>query len=1293
MSGSGPARRCAACLMELALEEGLADAKSSKTRVAEPKTQNLKLRYFGDYELIEEIARGGMGVVYRARQLSLNRPVALKMITAGQFATATSVQRFRTEAEAAGSLDHPHIVPIYEIGEYEGQHYFSMKLFEGGTLAEMSHKAPGEISPKEIALLIATVARAVHYAHQRGILHRDLKPTNILLDEQGEPHVTDFGLAKLLAEDTSLTHTLALLGTPSYMAPEQASGGAKQLTTAADVYSLGAVLYELLTGQPPFRAETAVETLRQVCEEEPIPPSLVWKRGRATAHLSSLTDRKSQIDADLETICLKCLSKDPQKRYGSAEMLAQDLDRWREGKPVLARPVGATERVWRWCRRRPVTAGLLVALQIVFACGLAGIVWQWKRAERNATTATDKLREAYIAQARATRRTDRIGRRYDSLALVSKAASLKPTSAQREDLRNEAIACFALTDLQVVKQWPAPATVSVRAGTGTWRFDSHLRLYARLAERGGVTIRQVAEDFEVAHLPDIGSAVLDVASFSPDSRFLLVSYADRTNRWWEIATRKIVMAIPGCWWAFSSDSRSLALSHPDGSLTVHAVDTWTETQRILPRSRLIPSAKLAGWPNFGFFLDGTRVGGIPMEGDRIEITDLRAGKSVDSFVAPERLLCAACSTDGRSLAAGSEGGRIYIWNIATGDRVDINAQQDLVNAVNFNQAGTLLASVTYGEFRLWDPATGRLIAGGPGDGFQVQFSDDDRYLGYADSQHVSLVEVARHPALRLLGRANQKLSAFSLTFSRDGRLMATADENAVRLWDFTSGNELGVAPVDWPGPISFCPDGRSLITCGQGLYRWPIQSDYSAAGAVRVGPRSRLIAESDLIYFYDLSRNGRMLVATEDRALPSYSPRALLVDLEKPFAAPTALPYSNVLAVAISPDGHFVATGPLEGGGVKVWDVPSRRVVKELPASNRARVAFSPEGQWLATTGEGNCIYQVGTWNLRFKLAVSQDFPDGSGLFAFSPDGKILAIGNPPFNTHLYSMTTGQWVAVLEPPHQAVTAGLAFSPDGMTLAILQRDCVIQLWDLSEIRQQLSVLGLDWEGPPCPPAAAPAVTKPIKLEFIKEPTAVERDAFLARHIPPRPVDAEARLIDLSAYYNAALTESWYDGAEGNDLGELTPGLHELAGVNFDVRGLIQVGRALNDGVESPMAIWGIRVNQTCARLHFLHSAIFATDAFGTPVGSYNVHYADGRSDWVPIATSKDLLDWLSLSQENLANAVVAWTGQNTKSRQTGQTVRLYKMVWNNPFPSVPITRIDFIGSSLQAKPFLVAITAE
>jgi serine/threonine protein kinase/TolB-like protein/Tfp pilus assembly protein PilF len=351
---------CSVCLFKT----GLRPLEEDGDGAQEPSGIQME---FGDYELLQEIGRGGQGVVYRARQKSLNRIVALKVIGLGQWATKAHVKRFRLEAEAAASLEHPCIVPIYEVGERDGACYFSMKFVEGGQLDEVVRRAP--MSIRNAVELIAKVTRTVHYAHEHSILHRDIKPGNILLDTEGEPHLTDFGLARLLETESSITHTLDVLGTPSYMAPEQAVGNNAAVSTATDVYGLGAVLYQLLTGQPPFAGGTTYETIKLLLDTEPRQPRLL----------------NPKIDRDLSTICLKCLDKDPQRRYPSALALAQDLQRWLKHEPIQARRTGISTRARKWVRRNRSIAAL-IALSVALAAGSGWIVWKSEFRHPSVTT-------------------------------------------------------------------------------------------------------------------------------------------------------------------------------------------------------------------------------------------------------------------------------------------------------------------------------------------------------------------------------------------------------------------------------------------------------------------------------------------------------------------------------------------------------------------------------------------------------------------------------------------------------------------------------------------------------------------------------------------------------------------------------------------------------------------------------------------------------------------------------------------------------------------------------------------
>src|SRR5437588_8823441 len=379
-----PKGLCTACVLETALgifPDAVAGLDSSAGSLDELSYDNAKptsgvkeavraatmLGELGDYELLEEVGRGGQGVVFRARQKSLNRTVALKVISLGQWASKTHLKRFRLEAKAAARLEHPGIVPIYEVGERDGSCYFSMKFVEGGQLDEVVRRTPMPI--RQAVELIAKVARTVHYAHEHLILHRDIKPGNILLDAKGEPHLTDFGLARLVESESSVTQTLDVLGTPSYMAPEQAVGNNAAVSSATDVYGLGAVLYQLLTGQPPFAGGATYETIKLLLNTEPRQPRLL----------------NPKIDRDLSTICLKCLEKDPKRRYPSALALAEDLERWLKHEPIQARHTGIVARGRKWVQRNP-TSALLAASLLALAAAAGWIVWKTEFIRQPPTT-------------------------------------------------------------------------------------------------------------------------------------------------------------------------------------------------------------------------------------------------------------------------------------------------------------------------------------------------------------------------------------------------------------------------------------------------------------------------------------------------------------------------------------------------------------------------------------------------------------------------------------------------------------------------------------------------------------------------------------------------------------------------------------------------------------------------------------------------------------------------------------------------------------------------------------------
>jgi hypothetical protein len=427
---------------------------------------------FGDYLLAGEIARGGMGVVYRAKHQRLNRMVALKMILSGRLASDTLVKRFYAEAEAAARLDHSGIVPIYEVGQNGDQHFFAMAFVGGGSLAQRVKSGP--LPAQEAAELSQKVAEAVQYAHEHGIVHRDLKPANILLDHNGQPKVTDFGLAKMTDQASDLSTTGDVMGTPSYMAPEQAAGKVHEVGPLADVYSLGAILYCLLTGRPPLQAATVLETLRQVKEEEPVSPRLL----------------NPSVPLDLDTVCLKCLRKSPTERYGSAKELANDLGRYLHGEPILARPVGRWERAWRWCLRNPLAAGLIAVSAVLVIALVVAVEANTQRRAAEGIADTQKY-FGLVNEVREAAAQPRLGWTWEALQKLKDAARIPTTSRDETALRNLVLRCEASVDLRQIEPTLKPAGESP---LGAVAVDLAGRRFAIGKMRGGLLLEVLVFD-------------------------------------------------------------------------------------------------------------------------------------------------------------------------------------------------------------------------------------------------------------------------------------------------------------------------------------------------------------------------------------------------------------------------------------------------------------------------------------------------------------------------------------------------------------------------------------------------------------------------------------------------------------------------------------------------------------------------------------------------------------------------------------------------------------------------------
>ncbi len=879
------------------------------------------------YEVLGELGRGGMGVVYKARQVRLNRVVALKMILSGAHAGTMELDRFRSEAEAAARVQHPNLVQIYEVGEFDGRPFFSLEFVDGPSLADVIGGKPRPW--RHAAEMVETLARAVHAIHERGLIHRDLKPANVLLTSAGVPKITDFGLAKNL-DGGGLTATGDILGTPIYMAPEQAAGKVHDIGTHTDVYALGVILYEMLTGRPPFLAAMSIEIVRQVIADEPLSPSRL----------------QPKVPRDLVTICLKCLEKDPKKRYSSALALADDLRRSLDGEPIQARPVSRAQRLVKWARRRPALAALLgVSALAVLALLVGGWVYN-ARLQQALALAEEKGEESRqllvrLNVADGARLLDE-GNWFGALVWFTQAM-------RRDEGRPEREAMHRIRLGSVLERCPTQAQLWFHEGA------------------------------------------VQAARFSPDGRRVVTASADGTARVWDTATgaavgRPLTHDGPVLGAEFSADGRKVVTASADGTARLWEADSGRVLAPPLKPGRPLTCAR--------FSPDGTRVVTAD-EGPTARLWDAAGHPLGVSFRHEGAVRWAAFSPDGKWLVTASEDGTGRVWDAQTGKprTPPLKHAAGLTYAV-FSPDGTAVLTCSLDHTAcLWDAATGKELARPLRHGRAVQhgsFSPDGKQVVTASNDRAAQIwstatgeRVA--PSLRHSSDVNQA------HFSSDGKWVVTAaDDNTARLWDARTGELLPpwLLHTGSVNGAAFSPDGRHVLSYSTDTVvrlcdvsaitaRAPVKDgDSDFAGPLPVPVRADVKA---------LSPDGKWLVRAEA------GNQARVVDART--GAPVGQPLrhgSEVLFVTFSPHGRRVGTGS-DDNTARLWDAATGRLLAPplRHAGSVRHVAFSPDGLLAATASEDETarVWDASTGEpltppLQHRTAVK--------TVAFSPDGRRL---------------------------------------------------------------------------------------------------------------------------------------------------------------------------------------------------------------------------------------------------------------------------------------------------------------